>query len=239
MAEQTLSVESPHERDISNTVITHQLSVESPHERDISNTVITHQLSVESPHERDISNTVIINVSDEETVLINTSHGRDITEFLNYDTSTLNKGFQKEIADVFSQFQDDLHAKQNTINEQKKINEELNMTISQLQLNIQEMKKDKKQWQQKTINSIKDMVSEQNTDMILDTVTQSLQLDSTPKSVDELTQSIKLKYDTNNTNNQTDTDTETLSSVKYLLILAIGVSIGYAFKEKIKSIFNP
>eukprot|EP00483_Globobulimina_turgida_P012225 UN12247 len=199
------------------------------------------QLSVDavSDHQRDISTTVVRHKSEEsyisdEEETVNTSHRREISEVFNYDTSTLNKSFQKEIADVFAQFQDELHEKQNKINEQKKINKQLSMEISKLQLNMQEVKRDRKQWRSKTINSVKDMVSQQNTDMVLDDMTQQFELDSTPKTLLELTQKIKLKYAANTANIANIASSN--CPMKYLLTFGKGVAIGYVFQDQIKAV---
>eukprot|EP00483_Globobulimina_turgida_P008657 UN08675 len=104
------------------------------------------------------------------------------------------------------------------------------MEISKLQLNMQEVKRDRKQWRSKTINSVKDMVSQQNTDMVLDDMTQQFELDSTPKTLLELIQKIKLKYAANTAN------TASNCPVKYLLTFGIGVAIGYVFQDQIKAV---
>eukprot|EP01084_Bolivina_argentea_P224222 379210_1 len=189
-------------------------------------------------HERDESATMIHHPSrdpsmlgdEQEDFTVDLSHHRDITSVFEYDTSTLNKGFQNEMITVFSQFQDDLHEKQSIIDELHKANKELTMQISALQMNLQEINKDKKQWRTQTISSVRDMVSQQNTDMIIDNLTQKFQLDAhnTALSIDELAQKIELKYN----NNQ---------NAKYMLLFTfgIGITIGYVFKDRIKSIFGP
>ena len=99
------------------------------------------------------------------------------------------------------------------------------MEMSKYELKLQEMKQEKSEWQSRTINSVRDMVTQQNTDKIIDQLTESFQLNGSSKSIDQVSQKIKTKY------------TKTPSG-KYLLILGVGIIVGYVLTDRIKSLLK-
>ena len=123
-----------------------------------------------------------------------------------------------------------MHAKQSTINSQNETIKQLNMEMSKYQLKLQEMRQEKSEWQSKTINSVRNMVEQQNTDTIIDQLTEKFELNESSKSIEEISQKIKIKYGSKNNSNK--------SMGGYLLILGVGVLIGYVFKDKIQSLLN-
>ena len=94
------------------------------------------------------------------------------------------------------------------------------MEKSKLQIKLQDEKKEKDEWQSKTINSVRNM--------IIDQLTQTFELKQKPKSIDNLSQEIKTKYGNSNSS----------TTPKYLFAMGVGIVIGYVFKDRIKAIFN-
>ena len=125
------------------------------------------------------------------------------------------------------------------------------MEMSKYQIKLQEMKKEKSEWQSKAINSIRDMVVQQNTDTIIDQLTDNFELNDSSKTIDEVSQKIKVKYSYSNHNDNANepisassspppssSSSSSSSSRKYLLIFGLGIIIGYLLKDRIKRLLK-